>query len=109
MGLRAPLLARLYMLAAASGAALAEPIFSPVATGACIDGASANSPEQSGHIVLDCVGQAAAACMMIPGCDTTIGMMACLEGELGYWDARLNAAYAGRVAKARGQSTGPGC
>lgn len=37
--------------------------------------------------------------MMTPGGDTTIGMMDCLQGELFYWDARLNAAYAERIAE----------
>ena len=41
--------------------------------------------------------------MMTPGGDTTIGMIECLEGELGYWDGRLNAAYVKRVAIAKEQ------
>jgi uncharacterized protein YecT (DUF1311 family) len=41
--------------------------------------------------------------MMTPGGDTTIGMMECLDGEVGYWDARLNTAYADRVAIAKEQ------
>jgi uncharacterized protein YecT (DUF1311 family) len=85
------------------GSAWAEPVFSPAATDACVSEASANSPGLSGHAVLDCVGQAAAACMMTPGGDTTIGMIECLDGERAYWDARLNAAYAGRVATAQSQ------
>ena len=37
------------------------------------------------------------------GGDSTIGMMTCLEGELKYWDARLNSAYAKRIATAKQQ------
>ena len=94
------------VLAAAviSGAtAGAEPMFSPAATEACASEAYTTSPGLSGHAVLDCVGQAAGACMMTSGGDTTVGMMACLDGELAYWDSRLNAAYAGRIAVAREQ------
>lgn len=40
---------------------------------------------------------------MTQGGDTKIGMMECLKGERAYWDARLNAAYAGRVATAQSQ------
>jgi uncharacterized protein YecT (DUF1311 family) len=83
------------------GAASAEPVFSPDATEACVTEAHATAPGLSGHGVLDCVGRAAGACMMTPGGDTTLGMMACLDGELGYWDARLNAAYAARIAAAQ--------
>lgn len=39
--------------------------------------------------------------MNSPGGDTTIGMVDCLQGELAYWDKRLNAAYAKRLALAR--------
>lgn len=83
------------------GPASAEPVFSPAATATCVDEAYAGSPGLSGHGVLDCVGRASGACMMTPGGDTTVGMMACLDGELRYWDARLNAAYAERVAAAQ--------
>lgn len=83
--------------------ALAEPVFAPNAADTCVSEAYVTSPERSGHAVLDCVGRAAAACMMTPGGDTTIGMIECLDGELGYWDGRLNAAYAKRVAIAKEQ------
>ena len=103
MDLRAPLLAGLVMFAATSGVVLAEPVFSPVTTETCVSEATGASPGLSGHAVLDCVGRSAAACMMTPGGDTTIGMMECLEGELSYWDDRLNVAYAARVAAAKDQ------
>lgn len=83
------------------GPASAEPVFAPAATATCVDEAYATSPGLSGHGVLDCIGRAAGACMRAPGGDTTLGMMACLDGELGYWDARLNAAYAERIAAAQ--------
>lgn len=103
MDLRAPLLVAFVMLVAASGAVLAEPVFSPVTTETCVSEAAGASPGLSGQAVLDCVGRSAAACMMTPGGDTTIGMMECLEGELSFWDARLNAAYAARVTAAKDQ------
>lgn len=81
----------------------AEPVFAPDATEACVSEAYATSPGLSGHAVLDCVGRAAAACMMTPGGDTTIGMMECLDGERDYWDARLNTAYAERMSIAKEQ------
>ena len=81
----------------------AEPVFSPEATATCVGAAYAISPGLSYHGVLDCVGRAAQACMMTPGGDTTIGMLECLDAERGYWDARLNAAYAERVGTAKQQ------
>jgi uncharacterized protein YecT (DUF1311 family) len=81
----------------------ADPVFTPDATETCVNDAYAASPGLSGHAVLDCVGRAAAACMMTPGGDTTIGMMECLEDEHGYWDARLDAAHADRMSIAQEQ------
>jgi uncharacterized protein YecT (DUF1311 family) len=89
------------LLFVSGAAALAEPVFTPAATEACVSEAEATSPGLGGHGVLDCIGRAAGACMMTPGGDTTLGMMECLEGEQGYWDARLNVAYAGRIAAAQ--------
>ena len=88
---------------AIGGPAQAETVFAPDATEACVSEAYATSPGLSGHAVLDCVGRAAAACMMTPGGDTTIGMMECLDGEREYWDARLNAAYTERMSIAKEQ------
>lgn len=88
---------------AIAGPAQAEPVFAPDATEACVSEVYATSPGLSGHAVLDCVGRAAAACMMTPGGDTTIGMMECLDGERDYWDARLNTAYAERMNIAKEQ------
>lgn len=78
-----------------------DPIYSPSPTKACVVAAAARSPSLSGYAVLDCVGRGAQACMATPGGDTTMGMMACLQGELAYWDLRLNAAYGQRTAEAR--------
>lgn len=88
---------------AMAGATQAEPVFVPDATEACVSEAYTTSPGLSGHAVLDCVARAAAACMMTPGGDTTIGMMECLGGEVSYWDARLNTAYAERLTIAKKQ------
>lgn len=94
----------LMVLALASGAELrAEPAFSGEPTESCVAEARAKSPGLAGHGVLDCVGHAAAECMLTPGGDTTFGMMACLEAELVLWDERLNAAYAARLADAQAQ------
>lgn len=79
----------------------ADPVFSPEATATCVQAAEARAPGLSGHVVLDCVGRAAQACMMTPGGGTTIGMIECLGAETAYWDARLNAAYAARMAESR--------
>jgi uncharacterized protein YecT (DUF1311 family) len=96
----------LLVLTVASAAELsAEPVFSAAETDRCVSAAVATSPGLTGHSVLDCVGRAAAACMMTPGGDTTVGMMDCLDGELGYWDGRLNAAYARRIAAAKTQDS----
>jgi uncharacterized protein YecT (DUF1311 family) len=78
--------------------ALGEPVFAADATEACVIEAHAISPGLCDHAVLDCAGRAAAACMMTPGGDTTIGMIECLGGELSYWNERLTAAYAERTA-----------
>jgi uncharacterized protein YecT (DUF1311 family) len=81
--------------------AQANPVFKPAATDACVTKASAQSKNKSDHAVLACVGQSAQACMRTPGGDTTVGMMDCLKGELDYWDGKLNAAYAKRLATAK--------
>lgn len=85
--------------------AQAEPVFAPGATESCVSQTSASSPSLSDHAVLDCIGRSAAACIMTPGGDTTIGMVECLGRERDYWDARLNAAYARRVVTAQEQDT----
>lgn len=81
----------------------ADPVFTPAATETCVSQAQSKSKSLSGYTVLDCVGQAAQACMNSPGGDTTIGMIDCLQGELHYWDKQLNAAFATRVAAAKKQ------
>jgi len=90
---------------ASAAAAQTEPRFSPGETQACVEKAAARSKRLSGHGVLDCVGRAAQACMRSPGGDTTVGMVICFQGELGYWDGRLNAAYAKRMAAAKSDDT----
>jgi len=85
----------------AHSVAHAAPVFSAEASKACVAAAAKKSPSLSGYAVLDCVGRSAQACMSRPGGDTTIGMIDCLKGELGYWDARLNTAYAKKMAAAK--------
>ncbi len=102
-------LSRLFVVAILVGmlttahSAQAEPIFTADATQSCVSQATANYPALSGYAVLDCIGSAATVCMRTPGGDTTIGMMTCLEGELKFWDTRLNHAYGKRVAAAKAQ------
>ena len=88
---------------ALSSEAQGDPVFSANETEACFRDIDALAAGPSGYSVLECVGRGAQACMMTPGGDTTFGMMACLEGELLYWDARLEAAYAERLDSAREQ------
>lgn len=40
-----------------------------------------------------CLGQAANQCQMLPGGDTTIGIVECVQAETAVWDALLNAEY----------------
>lgn len=91
------------VLARSPAAAQAEPVFSPVATETCEQEVQQSATALSGHAVLDCIGRSAQDCMITPGGDTTVGMMECLGAELTYWDARLNAAYADRLATAQEQ------
>ena len=77
--------------------------FDESATASCVAQAAADDPARAGHAVLDCAGRAARACIAKPGQDNTVGMIACLDAERRYWDARLNAAYARQSAAARRQ------
>jgi uncharacterized protein YecT (DUF1311 family) len=77
--------------------------FDEAATASCVAQAAADDPARAGHAVLDCAGRAARACIAKPGQDNTVGMVACLDAERRYWDARLNAAYARQFAAARRQ------
>jgi len=87
-------------LSSGSGAQAAV-VFSPETSKSCVAAAAKKSPSLSGYAVLDCVGRSAQACMSRPGGDTTIGMIDCLQGERDYWDGRLNAAYAKKMAAAK--------
>ncbi len=75
----------------------------PAATAACVARAEADAPARSGYAVLACPGRAAQDCIAQPGQDNTVGMVTCLDAERRYWDARLNAAFARRLADARKQ------
>ncbi len=86
---------RLAVLAAllAIPAAAQDLRFSPDATVECLD---------SGNPEGDCIGASANLCMeRTQGGYSTAGMNACLDRELGYWDARLNAAYGPLMARHR--------
>lgn len=85
------------------GSLHASPVYTDQATEACVTQAASASPSLSGHAVLACAGLSAQRCMAAPGGDTTVGMMDCLQAELGYWDRRLNAAYARRMGAARAE------
>lgn len=77
---------------AIAGAARAQdaPAFDPAPTEHCL--AAAQEPDK-------CIGRAADACMSGPGADpSTVGMVRCLDGELRWWDGRLNAAYSRLMA-----------
>ena len=81
--------------------AQSDPVFSPDATETCVAEHEAQSPNLGDHAVLGCVGRAAQACFLTPGADTTLGMMDCLQGELAYWDDRLDRTYDARLDAAR--------
>jgi uncharacterized protein YecT (DUF1311 family) len=95
------LAAALALAPALNTIAHADPVFSTKATAVCVAAATTDSPSLSGFAVLECVGDASQACMNTPGGDSTMGMMDCLQQELGYWDKKLNAAYAKRLAIAK--------
>ena len=78
-----------------------DPVFTSAATNQCLVEAYKASPSLSGYSVWDCVGLSAKVCMTSPSGDTTMGMMSCLEGELHYWDKRLNQAYINRLRNSK--------
>lgn len=92
-------LAVLMLLAAPVAAQQADegqsdaPVFDPLIVDACVTG-------QTGLAREACIGVAAARCMDSEGGSTTVGAGFCLGQELDYWDGRLNAAYAGLIARA---------
>lgn len=96
---------RLFMAAAALAAAsigvpapaVAQQVsFSIRQTEACLS--SAPTPEAA----RECIGLSANACMAAPLGGSTMGANACIDGELGWWDQRLNAAYKGLLHQAAG-------
>jgi uncharacterized protein YecT (DUF1311 family) len=66
-------------------------VFDIGATAACVAGGGGR----------DCIGLASAACMQVGPGGTTAGISGCLERELDWWDARLNAAYGALMARDR--------
>ena len=81
---------------AAALPALAQdmPHFTPVPTESCLAGAEDLPAKES------CIGTAATACMDSHQAGyTTVGMGFCVDQELSFWDARLNAAYKAVMAR----------
>lgn len=77
----------LAVLALAWPAEAQEISFSVQSTEVCLEGAE-------GVQRFECIGASASLCMDTSDGSTTVGMGYCLGQELGYWDNRLNAAYA---------------
>ena len=95
---RMPLFAAALALAAtlAAPAPAQELAFDPGRITACLDGATTRAAREA------CIGIAAESCMAeTPGGSSTVGMGACLQRELAWWDARLNANYRRAMAEAR--------
>ena len=53
-----------------------------------------------------CIGVAAAACMQVPGGDTTVGMVQCLSAEAEDWDKLFNKAYKTAMTAAEAADAG---
>ncbi|MDA7426585.1 lysozyme inhibitor LprI family protein [Thalassococcus lentus] len=69
-------------------------VFSPTETEICL--------HQNPGAESSCIGLSAEQCMVdTDGGGSTVGMGACLDQELQYWDTRLNAAYQARLAEAK--------
>lgn len=75
------------LLALAVPASAQEIPFSLEATEACLE-------EAVGVERYECIGASAGGCMETVAGGSTVGMGYCLGRELGFWDERLNAAYA---------------
>ncbi|MGC1495132.1 MAG: lysozyme inhibitor LprI family protein [Sulfitobacter sp.] len=56
---------------------------------------------QSGADAKACIGLSAQMCMNTPEGGSTVGMGGCLDAELTFWDARLNANYQARMVEAK--------
>lgn len=87
-----------------AGAAMAQddgmPAFDPSLLETCLDNASLRAEQGEERDAESCVGVAAEQCMKEEGGDTTAGMVQCQSRETGFWDARLNDAYAAAMAQA---------
>ena len=76
------------------GLAGAQVVFSPEGTMQCM--------MENPGMEVSCVGVSADECMAdTEGGGSTAGMSGCLDAELTYWDARLNAAYGARLTAAK--------
>lgn len=70
-----------------------EPVFDPGATAQCLNAADDFSARR------DCIGASANACMETDGGYTTVGIGYCIQREVEFWDARLNAGYGALMAR----------
>ncbi|WP_425070447.1 lysozyme inhibitor LprI family protein [Sagittula sp. S175] len=71
-----------------------ELVFSPEGTMQCM--------MENPGMEVSCIGVSADECMAdTEGGGSTVGMGGCLDAELSFWDARLNAAYGARMTAAK--------
>lgn len=87
-------LAVLMMMVAGSVGAQDFP-YSDAPTKRCLAGASAFAAQTA------CIGTSSGICMNSPEGGSTAGMGVCLDRELTFWDARLNANYKAQMALAK--------
>lgn len=91
-----PALIAVILAASAAPLAAQDLSFNQDITAACL----LHTPDLAGQMA--CIGASANACMEnTPGGYSTAAMSGCLDRELQYWDARLNANYTQARAKAR--------
>ncbi|MEM6477593.1 MAG: lysozyme inhibitor LprI family protein [Pseudomonadota bacterium] len=87
----------IWLFLGVSSPALADGlVFDPSATSACL------AAQETQDAALLCAGRAAEACIIAtPGGYSTVAMAGCLDRELTWWDAALNAAYADALRAAK--------
>ncbi len=86
------------LLLAWGAGAQENPVFSMQGTDACI------ADSRHGGNAEACIGESANLCMdRTDGGQSTYGMVACIGAELEAWDQRLNAAYAGLMAREKAE------
>jgi uncharacterized protein YecT (DUF1311 family) len=87
-------LAAVLVLMAGSAAAQDLP-YSDAATETCLADASDFGAQTA------CIGASSGLCMDTPAGGSTVGMGGCLDRELSFWDAMLNANYKTQMARAK--------